>query len=409
MSGDASRRRARPTVNPPIPFRRSTIRIRLLACAAFAVALPIALCFAPGLRAQDAPKTVINQDCRAFDISSHNDIVYAVPHRKFIKKYILNRDDIFIATSKGKTNRIVDADKFIPAPPVEGFMVNSLSWSPDGKRIAVNMTLQPLPPRLEAEIERKNDKHKDKKKRDESSDDDGESDYHPPKPAPGGRAVVLFDDSGQEIRVAGAKSRFIDGAANATWLAGDQYVVYMAGDRIVRVRPSDGATTKLFEGHAFQAVAWDAPRSRAFAVGEDLTVRGGRALVELDLLQQRITPIAPLTSYRSSLTVSASGKWVGFFENGDTIEAIDLANPSKPLRVNAGLGFFQFGPTDQRVLLKRGPKGQSNDMVWVSLHGDRFTPALHDLEYHEFQIAPDGNSLAVTEPGKRILKIFPLN
>jgi hypothetical protein len=409
MSGDASRHRARPTVNPPLRFRHGTIRIRLLACAAFALVLPIALCSAPRLRAQGTPKTVINEDCRAFDISSQSDIVYAVPHRKFIKKYILDRDDIYIATSKGKTNHIVDADKFIPAPPVEGFAVNSLSWSPDGKRIAVNMTLQPLPPRLEAEIERKKNKHKDKEKHDESSDDDGESDYQPPKPAPGGSAVVLFDDRGQEMRVARAKTRFIEGAANATWLAGDQYVVYMAGDQIVRVRPSDGSTTKLFEGHPFRAVVWDAPRSRAFAVGEDLTVRGGLALVELDLLQQRITPIAPLTSYRSSLTVSASGKWVGFFENGDTIEAINVGNPSQPLRAHAGLGFFQFGPTDRRVLLKRGPKGQSNNLVWVGLHDDSFTPALHGLEYHEFQIAPGGNSLAVTEPGKRILKIYPLD
>lgn len=410
MGGDASRRRARPTVNPPLRFRQSTIRIRLRACGAFAALLSAAtLCFAPGLRAQGAAKVVIDQDCRAFDISSHNDIVYAVPHRKFIKKYILDRDDIFIATTNGKINRIVDADKFIPAPPIEGFAVNSLSWSPDGKRIAVNMTLQPLPARLEEQIERKKDKHKDKKKHDESSDDDGDSDYQPPKPAPGGRAVALFDNQGQEIHVAGAKSRFIEGASNATWLAGDQYVVYMRGAQIVRVRPSDGATTKLFEGHPFQAVAWDAPRSRAFAVGEDLTVQGGLVLVELDLLQQRITPIAQLTSYRSSLTVAPSGKKVGFFANGDTIEVIDVANPAKPVRVNAGLGFFQFGPTEQRVLLKRGPEGQSNDLVWVGLHDDSFTPALHDLEYHAFQIAPDGNSLAITEPGKRILKIYPLD
>jgi hypothetical protein len=396
-------------MNPLLRFRRSTIRIRLLARSAFEALLFAAiLSVAPGLRAQGGAKTVVNQDCRVFDISSQNDIVYAVPHRKFIKKYILDRDDVFITTSNGKTNRIVDADKFIPAPPVEGFAVNSFSWSPDGKRIAVSMTLEPLPARLEAELERKKDKHKDKKKRDESSDDD-DSDYQPPKPAPGGSVVVLFDDQGREIQVSGAKSRFIEGASDATWLAGDQYVVYMAGDQIVRVHLSDGATTKLFEGHPFQAVAWDAPRSRAFAVGEDLTVRGGLALVELDLLQQRITPIAPLTGYRSSLTVSASGKMVGFFENGDTIEAIDLANPSKPLRVNAGLGFFQFGPTDQRVLLKRGPREQSNNLVWVGLHDDRFTPALHGLEYHEFQIAPDGNSLAITEPGKRILKIYPLD
>ncbi|MGH9716697.1 MAG: hypothetical protein ACRD4R_08215 [Candidatus Acidiferrales bacterium] len=388
---------------------RSTDILARLLRSALLTAIAASL-FASALRAQDNPKAIIDQDCRAFDISSHNDIVYAVPHRKFIKKYIVNRDDIFIATNNGKINRIVDADKFIPAPPLEGFVVNSLSWSPDGKRIAVNMTLQPLPARLEEQLEEKKNKHKDKKKHDDSSDDDDDNnDYQPPKPALGGRAVALFDDQGREIQVAGAKSQFINEASDATWLAADQYVVYRSGDQIMRVRPADGATTKLFEGHSFQAIAWDAPRNRAFAIGEDLTPQGGLALVELDLLQQRIAPIAQLTSYRSALTISSSGKKVGFFANGDTIEVIDVANPSKPVRVNAGLGFFQFGPTERRVLLKRGPEGQSNDLVWVGLHDDGFTPALHDLEYHAFQIAPDGNSVAVTEPGKRVLKIFSLD
>ena len=371
-------------------------------------ALFVAMAFAaPVLRAQNVPTAIIDQDISAFDISSHNDIAYAVPHRKFIQKYILDRDDIFIATMRGKVSRIVDSDKFLPAPPIEGYVVNSLSWSPDGTRIAVNMTIEPIPARLEERLEAK--KHKDKKKRDDQSDDDDDDDYQPPsKPALGGSVVVLFDDQGQQIQVAGSKSGFIENATHATWLADDQSVVYMSGAQIMRVRPADGATSKLFEGHEFQAIAWDATRNRAFAIGEDITVYGGLALVELDLLHQRVAPLAQLTSYRSSLVVSPSGAKVGFFENGDTIEVIDVANPSKPIFANAGLGFFQFGPTERRVLLKRGPEGQSNDLVWVGLHDDSFSPALHDLEYHAFQIAPDGNSVAVTEPGKRILKIFSL-
>jgi hypothetical protein len=408
MSGDTSRGRSRNTLNFPAERGRRCSGVRFLRCAAFLAPMAAVLC-APALRAQDIPRLVIDQDCSAFDISAQNDIVFAVPHRKFIKKYILERDDVFIATENGKTNRIVDADKFIPSPPMEGFTVNSLSWSPDGKRIAVNMTLQPLPERLEEQIEEKKNKHKDKKKRDDNPDEEEDGgDYQPPRSAPGGRAVALFDDQGRQIQVSGSKSSFIDGGSNAVWLADDQTVVYMSGDQIVRLRPADGATTKLFEGHAFQAVVWDPSRSRAFAVGEDLTVQGGLVLVELDLLQQRVTPIASLAGYRSALTLSPSGTKVGFFENGDTIEVIDVANPSKPLRVNAGLGLFQFGHDERRVLLKRGPAGQSNDLVWVGLHNDRFVPALHDLEFHAFQIAPDGTSLAVTEPGKRVLKIFPI-
>lgn len=363
-----------------------------------------ALLFVPAVLAQNTPKAVIDQDCSAFALSPQNDIVYSVPHLKFIQKYILERDDVFVATANGKFNRIVDSDKFIPAPPVEGYTVRSFAWSPDGKRIAMNMTLQPLPPRLEQAIEEKHQKHK--KKRDDSDDDD---DYTPPSnSAPGGNAVALFDSDGRLIQISGAKSQFIDHATNATWLADDQTVAYTDGAQLMSVRPSDGTTTKLFEGHSFQAIAWDPARNRAFAVGEDITVQGGLYLVALDLLKQTVTPIAALASYQSSLTVSPSGARVGFFANGDTIEVINVSDPSKPLRVNAGLGFFQFDHDEEHILLKRGKLEESNDLVWVGLEDDSFVPALHDLEYHAFQIAPDGYSLAVTEPGKRILKIFPL-
>jgi hypothetical protein len=384
-------------------LRRSALARR---CAILSV---VALFFIPAALAQNTPKATIEQDCSAFAMSPQNDIVYSVPHLKFIQKYILERDDVFVATANGKFNRIVDADKFIPSPPVEGYTVRSFSWSPDGKRIAMNITLQPLPPRLEQAIEEKK-QHKNKKKRDDSDDDNQEDDDYtpPPQSAPGGNAVALFDSDGRLIQISGAKSQFIDHATYATWLADDQTVAYTDGAQLMSVRPSDGTTTKLFEGHSFQAIAWDAARNRAFAVGEDITVHGGLYLVALDLLNQTVTPIAALASYESSLTVSPSGTRVGFFANGDTIEVIDVNDPSKPLRVNAGLGFFQFDHDGDHVLLKRGKLEESNDLVWVGLEDDTFVPALHDLEYHAFQIAPDGYSLAVTEPGKRILKIFPL-
>ncbi len=408
MTADASHSHAPALAGRLARFPLRNDRARLLHRGAMLSAVA-AILLVPAVRAQNVPKAVIDQDCSAFAISPQNDIVYSVPHLKFIKKYILERDDIFVATANGKINRIVESDKLIPAPPVMGYTVRSFSWSPDGKRIAVNLTLQPIPSMLEQEIEEKHE-HKKSKKRDDSDEDNQDDDDYapPPKAAPGGNAVALFDAGGSLIQVSGAKSQFIDSATNSAWLADGQTVVYMNGSQIMSVRPSDGATTKLFEGHSFQAVAWDAARSRAFAIGEDITVQGGLYLVELDLLKQTVTPLSPLDHYQSSLTVSPSGEKVGFFEDGDTIEVVSVNDPSKPLRVNAGLGFFQFDHDEERILLKRGKQEESNDLVWVGLEDGRFVPALHDLEYHAFQISPDGYSLAVTEPGKRVLKIFPL-
>ncbi len=377
---------------PALPGARAAA---LLALPATAAILSLGV---PPARAQDKPKMVIDEDCQAFDISTNNEIVFAVPKLKRIKKLIIERDEIDVATGPGKGKRIVDVDKFMPEQlPGGGYVVNTLAWGPDGKHIAASITLQEPPPGYHPHV-------KEKGEEDRSDDADVFS--------VGGRKVVaLFDNDGNEIKVAGSKDRFIQNAADATWLADGQSVVYLSLGppyTITRVRPSDGQITPLFEGHTFDNVIWDAPRNRAFAVSSNLSLRGRLTILELDLLHEAVTEIATIDSFNGSLAVSKSGKKIGFFEDGDTIEVIDVANPTNRVMVNAGLGVFQWGSDDRRVLLKRGPPDESNDLVWVGLYDDSFTPALHDLEFHNFLIAPDGQSLAVTVPGKRVLKLYSL-
>ena len=354
-------------------------------------------------RAQDEPKMVITEDCQAFDISSNNAIVYAVPRLKRVKNLILERDDISVATGRGQIRHIVEADKFMPIPPAAGYVINSLAWSPDGQRIAVNMTLQQPPAGFEAGAPKKKSKDKDREEEDQT-------DNEPVQSAEGGKAVALLDAEGHEIHVAGLKSRFLENAGNATWLADGSNVVYLTGGpaQIVRVRPSDGNSITLFEGQAFDDVAWDAARSRAFAIGEGLNVRRGRALLELDLLRETVRQVATVENYAGSLSLSPSGRKIAFFEDGDTIEVIDTANPANPAHMRAGFGVFQWSRDELRVLLKRGPADRSNILLWVGLYDGSFTPALHGLVYRDFKIAPDHASLAITEPGKRVLKLYPL-
>jgi hypothetical protein len=352
---------------------------------------------APAAWAQDNPKMVIDEDCQAFDISANNSIVYAVPKLKRIKKLVIERDEIDVATGPGKGKRLVEADKFMPEQPPGGYVVNTLAWAPDGRRIAASITLQEPPPDYHVHIKKKGEE-------DRSDDADVFS-------VGGRKAIALFDDNGSEIKVAGSKDRFIQDATNATWLADGQTVVYLSlapPYSITRVRPADGQITPLFEGHTFDTVIWDAARNRAFAVTQNLSLRGRLTLLELDLLHESVREIAGLENFSGSLSLSQSGKKIGFFVDGDTIEVIDIADPSKRVRANAGIGRFEWGRDDERVLVKRGPPDQSNDLVWVGLHDDSFTPVLHGLEFHDFQIAPDGGSLAVTVPGKRVLKLYSL-
>jgi hypothetical protein len=350
------------------------------------------------LQAQDNPKLVIDEDCQAFDISTDNAIVYAVPRLKRVRQLIIERDDISIATGPGKGKRIVEGEKFMPFPPPAGYMVESLAWSPDGRRIVVNMSLQKPPPGFD---------DKDAKKRGNL----GEDDDKPLSGVTGGRAIALLDDEGHEIKVANSKTRFIEDAVHGTWLQDNATVVYQTGGgpySIMRVRPGDGKTDSLFEGHTFNAIVWDAKRNRAFAIGENLGLRRGLTLVQLDLVQELVTEIAHIESYQGALSLSPSGTKIAFFEDGDYIDVIDIEHRSKTVQVRAGYGRFEWSRDERRVLLKRGPFERSNLLLWVGLYNESFSSILHGLEFHDFQIAPDESSIAVTEPGKRVLRLYPL-
>ena len=331
------------------------------------------------LRAQGKPTMTIEHDCAKFAISDDSKIVCAVPHVKRMKKIIIQRDDVWVASDKGHEKEIVEGEKFVPVPPPASYEVDTLAWSPDGRRIAMSMTTQ----------------HP-------SSEDE---------PAAGAKAIALLDDDGHEIKVEGSKTRFIEGAVRATWLADGKSVVYLTGAgpyKISRVRPGDGDTAILFGGATFDAVAWDAKNNQAFALGSNLSLSGRLELVQLDLVHETVREVTRLDMYQGQLSISPSGHKVAFFYDGDTIEVRDLANPTKPTRVRVGFGQFQWSRDEQRVLLKRGPEDKSGDLVWVGLYKESFVPALYGLEYHAFQIAPNGEFIAVTEPGKEVLKVFPL-
>jgi hypothetical protein len=352
------------------------------------------------LVAQDNPKFIIDEDCQAFDIAPDNSIVYAVSHIKGVKRLVIEHDDIWVASGPGKPRKIVEADKFMPIPPPQGFRVDSLAWSPDSQHIAMNMTLQLPPPGWD---------DKNNKKKGDLDDSENEP---PLAGIGGGRALALLDADGHEIKVAGSKTRFIEGALDGTWLGDGASVVYLTGGppyTITRVRPSDGQSTVLFGGHSFNMVIWDAKRNRAFAVGDNLSLHGHLTLVQLDLLKETVTEIAEIDNYQSSLSLSPSGTKIGYFEDGDTIDVIDLLHPTDAaLRVRVGFGRFGWSRDEKRILLKRGPDDRSNILLWVGLYDGTFASILHDLQFHDFLIAPDGQTIAVTIPGKRVLKVYAL-
>lgn len=349
------------------------------------------------LHAQEKPSATIIEDCSTFAVSQNNRIAFSVSHLKRVKKVIIERDDISTADLNGKSKIIVERDKFMPVPPPVTYIVNGLAWAPDGRHIAMTMTT------ISTQSEEKESDDRD------DNDQDSQRLSLPPN---GKKVIALLDDEGHEIKVAGSKTRFIENASNGAWLADGQTAVYLTGInpyKIERVRVSDGQTSTLFEGHTFDAVAWDAARNQAFAVSQNLSISGKPALMQLDLVHEGVHEISRLPNFQGQLTVSASGKKVGYFIDGDTIEVRDLASPLTPIRVRTGPGKFEFGRDDRRILLKRGTIDKSGSLVWVGLYDNSFVPILHGLEFHDFEIAPDGNTVVVMDPGKGILKIYPLS
>ena len=113
-----------------------------------------------------------------------------------------------------------------------------------------------------------------------------------------------------------------------------------------------------------------------------------------------------MDEFAGFLTVSPSAQKIAYFRNGDTLEVRDLTGSAKPVQVRVAIGQFQWDRSERRVLLKRGEPQKSANLVWVGLYDGTFVPFFHDLEFHNFQIAPDGDTVAVTEPGKRALVVY---
>jgi hypothetical protein len=361
------------------------------------------------------PVLTIEEDCQAFALAPDNKIAYAVRHIKRVKKIIIERDDLWVSSPDGKgRKRILEGDKWMPSVELTSYSTRSITWSPDSRRLAVEMEIQKFSPDPNA------------------------------GPSGGGRVTLLLDEDGREIDIAGntpkpavapaaapakpsgfsssddssasdekpafqPRASMINSSTGGHWLADGATVAYLINTgpyQIGIIRPSDGKKSVLFEGRAFDAVAWDAGRNRALAMGQGL--RGDRVLIQLDLVRETLTELTKVDEYAGQLGVSPSGKKVAYFIDGDSIEVRELARPEKPTDVRVGPGHFGWARDDRRILLKRGAGNRSGVFVWINLPEGNFIPALHDLLFNDFQIAPDGNSIGVTEPGKRILMIYPL-
>src|SRR6202162_593853 len=372
---------------PDVIIRRETPRFVVLMVA-------LGLCIPLFSYGQGKALVRIDEDVQSFAMGPDNRIVYAVQHMRRVKKVRLERDDIWISSAEGQQKKIVDGEKMF-ADPLLSYQVQSLAWSPDGHRIAVMMqTAEMVQP---------------KGTKDQQLDEEQTQ-------APRGLvAVYLMDDEGHQIPIQGMKDGLLNDGYNAAWLADGKTLVYVTKtgadfNELNTLIPSQGKSKPLFQGHTFAALAWATTNNQAFAIEESTRVLTSPMLVRLNLATETRTPVAPVDEYVGGFAVSTSGKKAGYFRDGDTLEVRDLANPTtQPVQVKVAIGVFRWGGDDRRVLLKRGDPLKSGNLTWVGVYDGRFEPVLHDLVFHDFELSPNGELVAVTEPGKRSLLLYGLH
>jgi WD40-like Beta Propeller Repeat len=354
--------------------------------------LALTLCLPLPSHAQGKSLVKIDEDVQSFAIAPDNRIVYSVQHIRKVKKVRLERDDLWISSADGKQKKIADGEKLF-ADPLLNYQVQSFAWSPDGRRIAVMMQTGEMT-QPKGTVDQQLDEQQTVR---------------------GAVGVYLMDSEGHQIPIQGTKDGLLNDGYNAAWLADGATLVYVTkngGDfyELNSVRPADGKSKPLFQGHTFAALAWDTKNNRAFAIEESMKVLSSPMLVELDLVKETRTAIMPVDEYAGDFALSPSANKVGYFRDGDTLEVRDMNQPGgKPVQVKVAIGQFQWAHDEKRVLLKRGDPLKSARLTWVGLYDGQFEPLLHDLEFHDYQISPDGRSVAVTVPGKRALLVYGLN
>ncbi len=175
----------------------------------------------------------------------------------------------------------------------------------------------------------------------------------------------------------------------------------------------------MFPGRLFSVVAWNVKQDACAAIERDAGPGGAPRLVALEPARESSRELGTLEGYAGGLSISPSGRKVAYWIDNEQLEVRDVNAPSHVARVRVAVGTLAWSGDEARVLVKRGPALRSGGLVWITLPplAAGATPAtaeiaprsiLHDLEFRQFDISPDGRFLGVVEPGKRNLLVYPV-
>lgn len=360
----------------------------------------VGCCSGPRASAQtinlEKPLQSINDDVTAFAFAPDGRVIYSVAQIVKTKKFVFQRDDIWLQESGGKKRRLLEGNKLAYSNPLFSYSVEAFHWAPDGHTIVAEIYLTL------------------------ATDDSGNT--------TDSRVALLLEDSGKILKLPDSKDIFFE-ASNPGWLSDNSTVAYLSEVIKPRVlfsmlslRYAEGRPRKVFEGRTFLDAAW-LPRSNScIAIERDRNMDGPPRLQRLDLALDNDLELATLDGYTQGLSLSPSGKLAAYFIDNEVLEIRDLTSPTRIARIRIGLGVYQWMPSENRILIKRSLEKKSGDLVWIDLpplatvaagkdipvSQPTPVPLLHNLNFRDFGISPDGRFLGLVAPGKHNLQIFPL-
>jgi dipeptidyl aminopeptidase/acylaminoacyl peptidase len=343
-----------------------------------------------------APRISIDDECTAIAYAPDGRLAYSTKHIFTVQKFDVQRDDIWIMESDGRRRRIINGEKLARGDETFSYTIIGLRWSPDSKRITVDISTSQLAPSGETLRD---------------------------------QMLLLFGQDGKEIKIAGGDN-LVPSTMGGAWLGSEDTVAFLTETvkpklmfSISMIKAPGGRILHLFDRRSFAAISWNARLGNAVAIERNLTEGGEPRLVQLDLLEEDYRLLTKLDRYFGSLTLSPSGSKVAYFSDSDVIEIRQIADPLQVAHVRVAYGTIAWAPDEAHLLVKRGLDRQEGDLVWVPL--PEFlattaenpnarpsepppTPLLNGQTFRDFALAPDGHSVAVLTMPKRTLQVFDL-
>lgn len=344
----------------------------------------------------EKPLQSINEDVTAFAFAPDGRVVFSVAQIVKTKKFVFQRDDIWLQESGGRRRRLLEGNKLVYSNPLFSYSVEAFHWASDGHTILAEIYLT-------ATTE------------DSTSTTDS-------------RVVLFIEDSGKILKLPDSKDVFFE-ASKPGWLADRSTIAYLSEEikphvlfSMFSLRYAEGLPRKVFEGRTFLDAAWIPRTNSCIAIERDRNLDGPPRLQRMDLALDNDKELATLDDYTQGLSLSPDGNLAAYYIDNEVLEIRDITAPNRVARIRIGLGVYQWMPDGKRILLKRSLEKKSGDLVLfdipslaaapggkdIPVSQPTPVPLLHNLNFREFSISPDGRFLGLVAPGRHYLQIFPL-